>query len=187
VNEHVEGTDSDAPALAGRQTSLATTYDRLSFLWSVHSFTNDYVRFADNKTTAVVVIASGLIGALYSGGAHRRFMLFGVAQWDWKAWSGLLAFVFLALGVLSGAWSVMPRLWSGNKRGFVFWENVLRFRTALDYARCLRAESFEGLVDCLADDLFAVSSICRAKYRWLRLSICLTLLGGLLGASVLIL
>ena len=167
--------------------SLATTYDRLTYLWSVHSFTNECIRFSDTKAGAVVVIATGLIGALYGSEIHRRSTLLPVAPSDPKAWAALSAFILLILGVLCGAWSIIPRLQKCRERNFIFWDNVLEFRSAADYAKALRAESFEGLLDHLASELFIVASICRIKYRWLRLSISLALLGGLIGGGVFVL
>ena len=62
----------------------------LDFLWNVHSYTNEYIRFADAKAAFVVTIAAALVGP---SSAPRSSMLSnpplytcGPSQLGWRYW-----------------------------------------------------------------------------------------------------
>jgi hypothetical protein len=50
------------------------TPTQIEFAWHVHTYTNEYVRFADTKAAAVLAISAGLIGGLFAAKAHRFIM-----------------------------------------------------------------------------------------------------------------
>src|SRR5437763_11946832 len=42
----------------------------LEFLWKVHSYTNDYIRFADTKAGIALALVAGLLATLFGSKAH---------------------------------------------------------------------------------------------------------------------
>jgi hypothetical protein len=44
------------------------------FIWKVHPYTNDYIRFADTKAAAVIAWCVSLISLLFASKAHHRFI-----------------------------------------------------------------------------------------------------------------
>jgi hypothetical protein len=90
------------------------------FVWKVHGYTNDYIRFADAKAGAVITWCAGLIALLFSIKAQTKFMspqitFTGI---DWKATAlgaaAIAAFLFLGLSVTVGFLTILPRLWAGD-------------------------------------------------------------------------
>jgi hypothetical protein len=87
------------------------------FVWKVHSYTNDYIRFADAKAGAMITWCAGLIALLFTIKAQNRFMDTGptFTGIDFEATAlGFLAvsaFILLAFSVLFGFLTVLPRLW----------------------------------------------------------------------------
>src|SRR5438270_11216146 len=93
---------------------------KTEFLWKVHSYINDYVKFADAKAGVVIVFDSGILGALYSAGFTRLFTS-PVAAWSVRAWAACLVFVGLGVWAVFAAHGIVPRLWTEQPRWCAFW------------------------------------------------------------------
>jgi hypothetical protein len=65
------------------------------FIWKVHSYTNEYIRFADAKAGAVIAWCSALTAALFAAKAHYKFRGSSI---DFFGFLALVAFLSLAGG-----------------------------------------------------------------------------------------
>ena len=55
---------------------MADEQDQNEFFWKVHSYTNEYIRFADTKAELVIGWTLALVGALRSGRTQEVRMEF---------------------------------------------------------------------------------------------------------------
>lgn len=153
------------------------------FLWNVHSYLNEYIRFADAKAVVVIAWASALFGALHSADAHhfldpRTFTL--TSPEFWLSLHGIGAFLGFAL--LTGSFtvavgSIIPRLWDGTKPGFIFWGNVLRYAGPADFYSALLNEP--DLPRHLAEHIYTLARIATTKYSRIAWAIRLAFLGSI--------
>jgi|SRR5208337_832171 len=120
----------------------------IEFIWKVHDYTNNYIRFADTKAALVIVVASGLTASLYAAQAHHYFRLSRLSLHAASGWAtllgvgSLLAFLCLGGSIFLAVLAVVPRLRlqpragrtlvqkplhsSGEQPvGYVFWRSIL--------------------------------------------------------------
>ena len=99
---------------------------QLDFLWKVHDYTNNYVRFSDTKAALVIAFASGFIASLVTHDLHHpiREARFGRPldwQYTWVVLGAYAAFICLASAVLVAIASIVPRLRSRPPEPRNFW------------------------------------------------------------------
>jgi hypothetical protein len=104
------------------------TKDQLDFLWKVHGYTSDFIRFADAKAGTVIVISSGLIASLMSHSAHQHFRRVSFSSrpnWELTKLAILSAssFFLLGLAICFAVLAILPRLRQDplGKKGFLDW------------------------------------------------------------------
>jgi hypothetical protein len=156
------------------------------FLWKVHGYTNDYIRFGDTKAGFCFGVASALIGALFVSKSHELFTKIGPSQWT--AWSYVSLAAFLSLAVSIGATIIVirPRLWTHEKKDFVFWGAISAFGTETEFGAEFAAQTPNELNTSLAHHLYSISRVCRRKYMWVTVAILAAVLGGALAVLLLL-
>ena len=87
----------------------------VDFLWKIHSYTNDYIRFADTKAAFTATLAAALIGILTSSQIFDGLLNQRFSAWPKAVWLGMAATGLLGLSILSAVFAVMPRLWRTQK------------------------------------------------------------------------
>jgi hypothetical protein len=158
------------------------------FLWKVHGYTSEFIRFADTKAALVVAWSSTLISGLFGLKAHRllsphRFTTDAIDVCTTVGGvAAAVAFSSLVVAFLIAMTIIMPRLWTKRKIGLIFWENIQGYKSAEQFLAALAQE--QGFVNAIADHVFMVSAVCQRKYRRLKLAIGLSLVGGLAGVVV---
>jgi hypothetical protein len=98
-----------------------------------------------------------------------------------------LAFVLLALSVLIGVWSVIPRLPTKQLSGLVFWESILVHATGDLYARTLVQQDESALTEHLCVQVHTVAGVAQTKYKYVSISMWLGLVGSICAGFVLLL
>ena len=156
------------------------------FLWNVHSYTNEYIRFADAKAGVVITLASALIGALFTADLHHAFMRFPVPQWRFTGWGACLAFLSLVAAIAASGWAVRPRLWTKQKPGVIFWESIVAHRSSDAFWGNLRLTDDLARTEHVARHIYDLGGVCRAKYRLAAIGLWLAILGGVLAALVML-
>lgn len=160
---------------------------QLAYLWSVHEYLNTYIRFADTKAGVVIVLASGLIAALYGTGLHVPLLSKSPTEWGWLGTLSAVGFLLLASAVLLAVWAIKPRLTNDQRKGFVFWESIRGFKSPLEYWQALRLQSEDGLTENLSGHLYTLAGVCRRKYFWVALSIWVSVAGAATGTTAILL
>ena len=158
---------------------------RLSdYLWNLHKYVNDYVRFGDTKAAVILVFCTGLVGVLYNVKAPKR--LLNVAPADWTFGDGLLvlSLILLSAAVFCIAMVIVPRTRSRQTRGFVYWNTILEHGTAETYWQKISERTDRELSEHLAHHVYDVASIVSRKYWWMNWAMRLALPGAGLGAMM---
>jgi hypothetical protein len=159
----------------------------LDFAWKTHEYIHNYIRFADTKAAFVFAWASSLIGALFITRSHRLFLHSEEGGTPLVAVLSAVAFILLALSVTSAVWVIIPRLFTRQLAGLVFWGSIRVHATDDLYARALMRESESALTEHLLVQVYAVAGIAEKKYWWTGVSIALAFLGSTAAAAVLLL
>jgi hypothetical protein len=160
------------------------------FLWKVHTYTNEYIRFADTKAGFCVGTASALIAALFASKSHELF----IDAFSHKS-SGtgnflpivsLLAFVALGTSIVAAVTAIRPRLWSRSNKGFIFWDDISKYGSATEFAAGHEIQTEIELTECLSRHLYTLATVCTRKYFWIGAAIWLVSVGGVLAVIVLL-
>jgi hypothetical protein len=164
----------------------------------VHSYTNEYIRFADTKAAAVIAWCATMIGVLYSTKAHLRFMDSAykptdvVCSPDFVRYVSMIAFMLLAAAIVLAFWCLKPRLWSvrGEKvhpPRFIYWEQVLAHQDSeKGFKDAFGEQSYSSLADHCASHLQVLAGIAKVKYKWVNWSIRVGAIGTALGGIALL-
>lgn len=145
---------------------------RNDYLWRVHGYLNEYIRFGDAKAGFIGAFASGLLAFLYSSELHSQVFGVPVRDWSIQAWLALFSFTALAVSAVLTLLTVRPRLRSSQSSGFVFWGNIAAHKDLSNFRKGFNNQTQETLNDELLQHLFDLSKhVCIPKYRNISLSV----------------
>jgi hypothetical protein len=185
----------DALAAANPTRSVLATETDLTtkreFLWNVHTYTNNYIQFADTKAAFCVGIASALMAALFASKAHELFIRNAPSQYAGHrtilAGVSLAAFVLLAMSMGAAVMVVWPRPWKYSKNSFIFWDDIVKnFSTAASFAAQYSAQTDAELTLCLSQHLYSLAKVCHRKFFWVSVATVAAAIGGALAVIVLL-
>lgn len=188
VGLHAKGTPATQLA-DGRATTEgkgSSTASGQAFQWSVHSYINEYIRYADTKAALVIAYASAMIGVLYARGLHKTFTEHAIGTWSLRVYLSAGAFSLLAVSILLAACSVAPRLSTHGDRGFVFWDDIRRHDSPDSYNGALCSLSSEDLTSQLSTHIFSLSGIAKNKFRLVGFSSWTALIGSAVAGFLLV-
>ena len=158
----------------------------LDFLWKVHSYTNEYIRFADSKAAFIVAIAGALIGVVISSRVFDGLRRLPLGGWPAVSWCAFFAVTCLSISVVCATFTVRPRLWGSAQKGVIYWAGVMRHNSSHTFYCELNALSEQSRAEAVADHLYILASICARKYAWLNRGIIFGLAGAI-GAALAVL
>ena len=167
--------------MANAPQQVELTKDHLDFAWKTHDYIHNYIRFSDTKAALAVTWCTAMAGAMCVAGIHIglvRGQMTGLLFL-----SALSGFILLGIAFLAAAWSIMPRLWTKQRSGLVFWESIIVLADDSLYPKELGRKSVSELADHLAIQVYAVSQVANTKFFWSGIAIWLAVLGT--AASVL--
>jgi hypothetical protein len=195
----------DKPAVA--EAGVSKIF--LEYLWKVHDYTNNDIRFADTKAVMSIGFCSALISGMFAA-KLQRFILTGPSLTNIRWYETLMgigtALSLLMLGgaVLSSVWAFIPRLWDrrlptwwlrvkhafwrtpSTTTGFMYWEHIRAHHSPHLFWQQATQLREEELAEKIAEHLFVLSCVCTDKYLCLTRSVLLAVPGGLLAAVVLL-
>lgn len=145
------------------------------FLWNTHSYVNEYIRFADTKAELVIGWTSALIGLLFATDFHHRLCQLNVASCI--ATFGLAV---LVLAFVCAFRTVIPRLKTTQKTGYIFWGNILAHKTKDEYVTKVTVLKPDEQNEQVAQHLHDLSNVCDGKFWWVNRSIYLAFGGSLI-------
>ena len=121
---------AQSPISAQPQTGVTAMDEstKQDFLWHVHGYINDYIRFGDTKAAFAGTVASGLLAALYGSQFRIQILQVPYREWPVASWLAVAAAVFLGFSSVLALWTVRPRLRSSQSKGFIFWGSIAAHR-----------------------------------------------------------
>ncbi len=158
--------------------------DRLDFLWKIHGYTNDYIKFADTKAGFVAGTVLVVIGALVASHPFDSLSGIPLAQLHYRVGFGALALVILVFSFICALLAIRPRLRSTVPRGFIYWASVIEHGSDLAYADACKKLSADQMELNVSRHVYALAAICTRKYFWTNLSILTGSVGGLLAGAI---
>lgn len=164
----------------------ANSKDRLDFLWKIHGYTNDYIRFADTKAGFAAGAVSVVMGALVA--SHPFDSVWGTpfTHLNYRVWFSALAMVILVFSFICALLAIKPRLKSTMPKGLIFWASVIEHGSDRAYAGECKKLSTEDMELNVSRHVYTLATISTRKYFWTNLSILTGSVGGLLAASVIL-
>lgn len=145
---------------------------RNEFLWNVHSFMNEYIRFADTKAQLVIGWATAIAGTLVASDFLHpmEFTPIKVAR--------LASVLLLALAVASAIFAINPRLRTKQPKGYIFWLSILGHGSRDSFLQATDTIGASEAGEHVASHLYDLSGVCRDKYWWVNVSILLAFVGS---------
>lgn len=182
---------------------------QVEFLWKVHDYLGDNIKFSDTKAAFLVAFSSGLIASLvtheFTGALHP----WNTSKPVEKIVVGLAYFGFAALAVsISLAMlSVLPRLWTESKpkatagrilrapfawawhvifpkrsdrpKRPLFWEDITAFENNAAYIEFAGKLAYSDQIAAIGNNIHIRAGICQRKFRLVNASIFFALLGAI--------
>jgi hypothetical protein len=175
--------------------------EKLDFLWHIHAYSNDYVRFADQKAGLILAIETGLVAALYSAKLHKACSISRLSYENATVFEtalgsfAALAFAGLLVAVICSVKAIMPRLWhdfrpslmarlrtrlaNGMDKGAIFWRQVLKNNDKEDYANYVVGLDRGRMANAVAYHIYSLAGVANAKFDWINLSIAFGSVGAI--------
>ncbi len=180
--------------------------DALDFAWRVHSYTNDYIRFADQKAALLLAAQTALVAALYSAKLHQAC---SPARLDWAGASpkdtllggaALAAFAALLTGCAYAVAAIAPRLRTQFYRtlrerllgsaqpapkGDIYWKSVLAYASAGEYAQRIKSTDAADQTQAVCEHTYVLASIADGKFDNIVRSLGFGVFGAAAGVATL--
>ncbi len=166
--------------------------ERAEFLWNVHSYLCEQIRFADTKAALVIGWSSVVIGFAISKDIHRQVVTANWAAVQTSTFDLLLvatragSLFALAMSFVLAVFVVRPRLSDHSATGYIFWRRILNHRSPELFHESLLSRTGDEIDRHVSDHIFTLSQICEAKYRRLVWATRTAFWGTILGTIVLL-
>jgi hypothetical protein len=152
------------------------------FLWQVHEYTNEYIRFADTKAAFIVAASTALIGTSISSLILDSFLRKAPSLWYGSQWLAALGLLLLSISLLLSLWAIKPRLWNKTPIGFIFWESIFGHQSATKFSENIHKTTAHERTNAIAEHLFTLASVAKRKYAYVDYAIWVGGGGGVLTA-----
>jgi hypothetical protein len=159
---------------------------RVDFLWRVHSYTNDYIRFADTKAGFTAGIVAALMGALIASHPFDSIGHTPIYQWHYRTWASIIALLFLLFSFGFALWAIKPRRNTSMPKGFIYWDSIAAHTSDAGFAEACRQLNEDDLELNVARHLHTLAGICKRKYDWTALAIQTGCVGGAVAGAVIL-
>lgn len=145
------------------------------FIDDVHDYIREHIRNADRKAAFFFGSTTAVLAFLHSVEASTRWLQ-PVHAWNLMDAVTFFGMLGIALAALSAAWTVVPRL-PGSRRGLLYFNAIAEHASPAHYAVEVLATSQQVLVNEKAMHCHVLASVCRTKFRCLRVSLWLSFSG----------
>jgi hypothetical protein len=156
-----------------------------AFLWEVHRYTNEYIRFADTKAAFIAGTSAALIGSLVASSLFDATFRSTPCLWSGLQWTGLVSLLLLVVSLGLSIAAIRPRLWNKTSVGYIFWGSIAGHKSMLQFTRAVHELSLLGMTNAVSDHLFVLSSIAKRKYAYVDWALSVGVAGGALAGIVL--
>ncbi len=185
------------------------------FLWKIHAYLNEYIRFADTKAAVCIAWSSAMLGTLFSAQIHLvqkpSIWFFGCGLLSAAAL--IAAFLFgvlavsprLGLGFLSRSWvtgHTAPKVdsadptdraatdgvdrTSSENLGVIFWIDILQNKTSIEYEKAVSKLTDSDVAGQVAKHIYVLSGVAKRKYFFINLAMLAAAVGSVFAVVVLL-
>jgi hypothetical protein len=155
------------------------------FLWEVHKYMNEYIRFADTKAAFIAAAATALIGSLVASSLFDSSFRTSPCLWSKLQWMGIVSLLLLIVSLGFSIAAIRSRLWNKTSVGYIFWGSIAGHGSMLQFTRAVHELSLLGMTNAISDHLFVLSSIAKRKYGYVDWALSVGVAGGALAGIVL--
>jgi hypothetical protein len=156
-----------------------------SFLWDVHKYTNEYIRFADTKAAFIAGVDAALVGTAVSSSLYDSCLRQTPCHWPAAVWLGNAGIIPLGISIAFCVSAIIPRLWHNVVHGFIYWDSVLAHGSPKQFIQAYDALLPESLTHELANHVYVLASIAKKKYGLVRKAVWSGVVGGVVtGVAV---
>jgi Family of unknown function (DUF5706) len=154
---------------------------RSEFLWKVHAYMNEHIRFADTKAITVIAWSGAMLSTLVANNAFTNFLDGHLWAEDSRliGWITLVAFTLLAASFFCAIQIIAPntRYGQAGPSGLIFWGAVCRYKNADEYSDAVAAVA--NLDERIAIHVYELACIAKKKFARVTVSIWLAAAGTL--------
>ena len=160
---------------------------KTSFLWDVHRYTNEYIRFADTKAAFVAGVDAALIGTAVSASLFDSCLRQTPCHWSVALWFGIAGVIPLCLSIAFGVAAIVPRLWHNATHGFIYWDSVVAHGSPKNFGHAFAALPSDGMTSELTNHIFVLGAIAKKKYGFVRMAVRSSVVGCVLTGTAILL
>ena len=157
------------------------------FLWEVHRYTNEYIRFADTKAAFVAAASTALIGTSISSSILDSLLRRASSVWSGPQWLAGFGLLLLSISVVLSVMAIRPRLWNKTPIGFIFWDGIVGHQSAANFSQAIHKTTAHERTSAIAEHLFVLAAIAKRKYAYVNYAVWAAIVGGVLTAIALFL
>ncbi len=141
---------------------------QVGYLWEVHKYTNEYIRFADTKAAFIAGVDAALIGTAVSASLFDSCLRQTPCHWSVALWLGIAGVIPLGLSIAFCVSAITPRLWHNATHGFIYWDSVVAHGSPKNFGHAFAALSSDGMTSELTNHIYVLGSIAKEKYGFVR-------------------
>jgi hypothetical protein len=160
--------------------AILSSEEEWDFLVNQQLYLSGEIRFADQKAGLTLTFSLASLGFLF-GRLEFGSLFQNLVTWTWEHPSGMLSVLLLVSSCVLSLLALMPRLWTQEKKGLVFWREVAALGAAEDYIAELRGCNLRDINTALAEQCFSLARICDLKYSLVRFALLTAPIGALIG------
>jgi hypothetical protein len=157
------------------------------FLWEVHKYTNEYIRFADTKAAFIAGTSTALIGYLVSSSIFDSCLRKTPCAWSKLQYLGFAGLLLLTATFVLSVVAIRPRLWNKTSVGFIFWDSVAGHGSHQPFSHAVRELTAQARTTALSEHLFVLATVAKRKYTYVSWATNAGIAGGVLAGFVLFL
>ena len=169
------------------ENQLASDPEVREFLWNVHKYTNEYIRFADTKAGFTAGAVTALIGGLVASSILDSCLRMSVCRWSILQWLCVLGVLLLSISLALCIGAIRPRLWNNTPAGYIFWGSIVGHGSAHQFTDKVHNLTETDRSRMVSEHLFTLASIAKRKYEYVDLAIIVGVAGGVLAGVTLFL
>lgn len=155
------------------------------FLWEVHKYTNEYIRFADTKAAFIAGASTALIGALVASSLFNSCLRLTPCNWSKSQWVAAIGLALLSTSLTLSILAIKPRLWNRTTIGYISWDSITGHGNPQKFSLAFHGLSAIERSTAISDHLFILAKIAKRKYAYVAYALATGAIGGALTAAVL--
>jgi hypothetical protein len=133
----------------------------------------------------VAAASTALIGTLVGSTVLDSCFRINVCAWSATQWVGFIGLLCLSASLFLSVNAIRPRLWNSTSVGYIFWGSVAGHGTSQAFSHAVSDLTATERTTATSDHLFALATVAKRKYEFVKLAIYAGMPGGVLAGIAL--